>query len=511
MDQRAAPVGLITMDHMVSGYVLALDQGTTSSRAVLFRRNGTVGATAQAEVPQIFPAPGVVEHDPEAIWQSQLNVARQVMAENHVSPAEIAAIGITNQRETTIVWEKATGRPIHNAIVWQSRVTADMCDALKLAGHEELVRDRTGLPIDPYFSATKIGHILRVVPGAPDRAAAGELLFGTVDTFLIWRLTEGRVHVSDYSNCSRTLLFDIRTLDWDDDLLGIMGIPRAMLPEPRPSSEVYGETRLLGGTLPISGCAGDQQAATFGQACFEPGDVKQTYGTGAFMLMNTGLTPVRSDNRLLTTIAWGYNDTVTYALEGSVFVAGAAVQWIRDGLRAIARSSDIEQLAAAVPDSGGVYLVPAFVGLGAPHWDPYARGAIFGLTRGSTTAHIARAAIDSIAYQTADILEAMEADAGDRVSALKVDGGAAVNDALMQFQADILGTPVVRPEVTQTTALGAAYLAGLAVGFWTDTDDIARNWALDRRFEPAMSAATRDKLLSGWRNAVRRTLESVAD
>ena len=496
---------------MVARYVLALDQGTTSSRAVLFRRDGTVHALAQAELPQIYPAPGLVEHDPEAIWESQLGVARRVMADHHVSADEVAAIGIANQRETTLVWEKATGRPIHNAIVWQSRVTADACEALKRAGHEALVRERTGLPIDPYFSGTKLAHILRVTPGAVDRAKAGELLFGTVDTFLIWRLTEGRLHVSDYSNCSRTLLFDIRTLDWDDELLGIMGIPRAMLPEPRPSSEVYGETRLLGGAVPIAGCAGDQQAATFGQACFGPNDVKQTYGTGAFMLMNTGPRPVRSQHGLLTTIAWGYDGAVTYALEGSVFSAGATVQWIRDGLRAISRSSDIEQLAGSVPDSGGVYFVPAFVGLGAPYWDPHARAAILGLTRGSTAAHIARAAIESLAYQTADVLEAMEADAGQRVPLLKVDGGAAVNDALLQFQADVLGSAVVRPRVAETTALGAAYLAGLAVGVWADTEDVNRNWALDRRFEPVVSAGKRDELLTGWRRAVGRTLEAGRD
>nr|MDQ3345598.1 glycerol kinase GlpK [Chloroflexota bacterium] len=406
-----------------------------------------------------------------------------------------------------VVWDKNTGKPVQNAIVWQSRITAGYCDELKAAGHEKMFRERTGLPIDAYFTGTKIRHILQNNPGAQEKAEAGELLAGTVDSFLIWRLTEGRVHVSDYTNCSRTLLFDIHKLDWDDELLGIMGVPRSMMPEPRPSSEVYGETTLMGGTLKIAGCAGDQQAATFGQACFEPGMAKQTYGTGAFMLINTGEEAVPSENGLLTTIAWGYDGKVIYALEGSVFVAGAAVQWIRDGLKVITNSADVEKLAGKVSDTDGVYMVPAFVGLGAPYWDQYARGAIVGLTRGSTIEHIARATVDSMAYQTREVLEAMQADSGVTLKELKVDGGAVVNNDLMQFQADILGVAVERPEVAETTALGAAYLAGLAVGFWKDTGDVTKNWALDRRFEPQMDEEKREKLFRGWKKAVQRTLD----
>jgi len=488
-------------------YVLALDQGTTSSRAILFNADGTIHNSANQEFPQIYPTPGHVEHDPEAIWDSQLAVAKKVMADAGASPDDIAAIGITNQRETTVVWEKSTGKPVQNAIVWQSRITAGYCDELKAAGHEQLFRDKTGLPVDAYFSGTKIRHILQNNPGAQEKAEAGELLFGTVDSFLIWRLTEGRVHVVDYSNASRTLLFNIHTLDWDDELLGIMNVPRAMMPQPRPSSEVYGETTLLGGSIKIAGDAGDQQAATFGQACFEPGMAKQTYGTGAFMLINTGEEAVPSKNGLLTTIAWGYDGKVIYALEGSVFIAGAAVQWIRDGLKVITNSADVEKLADKVADTEGVYMVPAFVGLGAPYWDQYARGLIIGLTRGSTIEHIARATVDSMAYQTREVLEAMRADSGVTLTELKVDGGAVVNNDLMQFQADILGVPVERPQVAETTALGAAYLAGLAVGFWKDTNDVTNNWALDRRFEPQMDEAKREKLYAGWKKAVQRALD----
>jgi glycerol kinase len=488
-------------------YVLALDQGTTSSRAILFNADGTIHTVANQEFPQIFPSPGHVEHDPEAIWDSQLAVAKKVIADAGASPDDIAAIGITNQRETTVVWDKATGKPVQNAIVWQSRITAGYCDELKAAGHEKLFRDKTGLPIDAYFSGTKVRHILQNNPGAQEKAERGELLYGTVDSFLIRRLTEGRVHVADYSNCSRTLLFNIHTLDWDDELLGIMNVPRAMMPQPRPSSEVYGETTLLGGSLKIAGDAGDQQAATFGQACFEVGMAKQTYGTGAFMLINTGEEAVPSKNGLLTTIAWGYDGKVIYALEGSVFIAGAAVQWIRDGLRVITESADIEKLAGKVADTEGVYMVPAFVGLGAPYWDQYARGAIVGITRGTTIEHIARATVDSMAYQTREVLEAMQADSGVELKELKVDGGAVVNNDLMQFQADILGVAVERPKVSETTALGAAYLAGLAVGFWKDTGDVTKNWALDRRFEPQMDEAKREKLFRGWKKAVQRALD----
>ncbi len=490
-------------------YVLALDQGTTSSRAILFSHDGRIHAAAARELPQLYPAPGHVEHDPEAIWESQLGVAREVLARGAATAADVAAVGIANQRETTLVWDRATGRTVGNAIVWQSRVTAAYCDELKARGLEPIIRARTGLPIDAYFSGPKIRHILEANPGARERAAAGELLFGTVDTFLAWRLSGGRLHVTDLGNASRTMLFDIHRLDWDDELLAEMEIPRAMLPTPRASSEVYGSTEpaLLGGRIAIAGIAGDQQAATFGQACFEPGMAKQTYGTGCFMLMNTGNQPVPSAHGLLTTVAWGLGETVTYALEGAIFAGGAAVQWVRDGLRAIRDAADIEALAGAVEDSGGVYLVPAFVGLGAPYWDPYARGAIVGLTRGSTIEHIARATVDAMAYQTREVLEAMEADAGITLPQLRVDGGAVANDALMQFQADILGTPVERPVVRETTALGAAYLAGLAVGFWADTTELGRNWALERRFEPQMAVEPRARLFNGWKKAVQRALD----
>ena len=490
-------------------YVLALDQGTTSSRAILFTKDGRIHETANQEFPQIYPSPGHVEHDPEAIWDSQLAVAKKVMQSAGASPDDIAAIGITNQRETTVVWEKSTGKPVQNAIVWQSRITAAYCDSLKAKGLEDTIRSKTGLPIDAYFSGTKIRHILENNPGARARAEAGELLFGNVDTFLIWRLTGGKVHVTDYSNASRTLVFNIHDLDWDDELLAEMGIPRAMMPTPRPSSEVYGETEaeFFGAPIKIAGDAGDQQAATFGQACFEPGMAKQTYGTGCFMLMNTGDEAIPSKNGLLTTVAWGYDGKVTYALEGAIFIGGAAVQWIRDGLQAIKESSDIEALAASVDGTDGVYMVPAFVGLGAPYWDQYARGAIVGLTRGTTMAHIARATVDSMAYQTREVLKAMEAESGIELKELKVDGGAVVNNDLMQFQADVLGTAVERPVVSETTALGAAYLAGLAVGFWADTGEVTKNWALDRRFEPRMPEEQREKLYAGWKKAVQRALD----
>jgi glycerol kinase len=490
-------------------YVLALDQGTTSSRAILFGRDGRPVAVAQREFPQIFPAPGHVEHDPEAIWESQLAVAREALAQARVEASAVAALGITNQRETTLVWDRLTGKPVANAIVWQSRVTAPLCDALKADGHEPLFRRRTGLVLDPYFSGTKLRHLLDGVPGLRARAEAGDVLFGTVDSFLVWRLSGGRLHVTDTSNASRTLLFDIHRLEWDEELLAILKVPRRMLPEVHASSEVYGTTdaALFGVPIPIAGIAGDQQAATFGQACFSPGSAKNTYGTGCFMLLNTGAEPVPSSNGLVTTVGWTRGGETTYCLEGSVFVAGAVVQWLRDGLRAIATSAEIERLASEVPDSGGVYLVPAFVGLGAPHWDPYARGTIVGLTRDSRIGHIARAALESMAWQTRDVLDAMQRDAGIALGQLKVDGGAAVNDALLQFQADVLGVAVRRPAVAETTALGAAYLAGLAVGYWQDADDVTRNWALDREFVPAMEPGERDGRYRLWQKAVTRARE----
>jgi glycerol kinase len=489
--------------------VLALDQGTTSSRAIAFDRAGRPVASAAREFEQHYPEPGHVTHDPEVIWESQLVVAREVV-ERAGGPGRFAALGLTNQRETTVVWERESGRPVADAIVWQSRITAPLCAALRDAGHEPLFRARTGLPLDAYFSGPKIRHILDSDPGLRARAERGELAFGTVDSFLLWRLTGGRVHATDVSNASRTLLFDIHRLAWDDELLDLVGVPRAMLPDVRPSSGLFGETEssLFGAPIPIGGVAGDQQAAMFGQACFAPGEAKNTYGTGAFLLLNTGPAPVASGHGLLTTVLWqlGPAEPPVYALEGSVFVAGAAVQWIRDGLRAIGDSAEIESLAAGVTDTGGVYLVPAFVGLGAPHWDPHARGALLGLTRGTGLPEIARATIESIAYQVRDVLDAMDADAGSRLRALRVDGGAAVNDTLLQFQADILDVPVERPVVAETTALGAASLAGRAVGFWRDPAEVAANWALDRRFEPAMDAARRERLLRGWRRAVERSL-----
>jgi glycerol kinase len=489
--------------------VLALDQGTTSSRAILFGRDGRPIASAQEEFEQIYPLPGHVEHDPEAIWNTQLDVTREALSRGKRSPSDVAALGITNQRETTIVWDKSTGKPVANAIVWQSRVTAPICDRLKSEGLEETFRERTGLVVDAYFSGTKIAHLLETIPGLRARAEKGDVLFGTVDSFLIWRLTGGQRHVTDYSNASRTLIYNIHKLDWDDELLRILKIPRAMLPAVQPSSAVYGQTdrSLLGAALPIASCIGDQQAATFGQACFEPGAAKNTYGTGCFMLMNTGEKPVASQNGLITTIGWGLGGKVVYCLEGSVFIAGAVVQWLRDGLKMIATAPDIERLAASVPDSGGVFLVPAFVGLGAPHWNQRARGTMVGLTRGTTEAHIARAALDSMAYQTREVLEAMQQDSGTPLGVLKVDGGAAVNNLLMQFQSDVLGVDVRRPVVQETTALGAAYLAGLAVGFWKDQDDVRRNWALDRQFKPALAPQEREKLYARWKKAVARSLD----
>jgi glycerol kinase len=493
---------------MSSRFILALDQGTTSSRSIVFGRDGRVVASAQQEFPQILPSPGHVEHDPEAIWSSQLATAKRALEQAKLSAADIAAIGITNQRETTVLWEKATGKPVANAIVWQSRISAPVCERLKAAGHEPLFRERTGLLLDPYFSGTKIAHLLEGTPGLRARAERGEILFGTVDSFLIWRLTGGKRHVTDVSNASRTLLLNIHTLAWDDELLKLLGVPRAMLPEVRASSEVYGETdeKLLGGKIAIAGDAGDQQAATFGQACFEPGSAKNTYGTGCFMLLNIGHQPRASQHKLLTTVGWQVGGKTTYCLEGAVFIAGAVVQWLRDGLGVIKSSVDVERLATSVPSSDGVVVVPAFVGLGAPHWDPYARGAIFGLTRGSTAAHVARAAVESMAFQSKDLLEAMRADANLPLSMLKVDGGASVNNGLMQFQADILNATVRRPVVAETTALGAAYLAGLAVGYWHDLADVAGNWALDREFKPQMPADQRDERYAQWQEAVKRTI-----
>ncbi len=485
-------------------YILALDQGTTSSRAIVFDRHGGIVATAQQEFRQIFPKPGWVEHDAQEIWATQSNVAAQAILKAGLTATDIATIGITNQRETTVVWDRATGQPICNAIVWQDRRTAPACDRLKDRRLAPMIRRKTGLVLDAYFSGTKLQWILNHVPGAKARARAGELAFGTIDSWLVWNLTGGQRHVTDPSNASRTMLFNIHTGDWDDELLRLFGVPRAMLPEVRSSSEVHGETTLFGGTIPIAGIAGDQQAALFGQACTRPGMVKNTYGTGCFMLMHTGEKPVPSRNNLLTTVAWRIGDRTEYALEGSIFIAGAVVQWLRDGLKIISSSGEVESLAAQVADNGGVYLVPAFAGLGAPHWDQYARGAILGLTRGTTRAHLARAALEGVAYQVHDVLRAMESDAKIRLRELRVDGGACANNVLMQFQADVLGVPVVRPRVAETTALGAAYLAGLGVGFWKDQREIAAQWQADRQFVPAAKASVRKKLLAGWNKALHR-------
>ncbi|MGG4451737.1 glycerol kinase GlpK [Brevibacillus porteri] len=493
---------------MDNKYMLSLDQGTTSSRAILFDKSGAIIGVAQKEFTQIYPKPGWVEHNAEEIWESQLEVLKAVLLENHVKPEEIAGIGITNQRETTVVWDKHTGKPIHNAIVWQSRQSIDICNQLKEQGYEQTVREKTGLLIDAYFSGTKVKWLLDHVEGARERAEKGDLLFGTIDTWLIWKLTNGLVHVTDYSNASRTLMFNIHSLEWDDELLNMLQIPKAMLPAVRPSSELYGYTdeKLFEFQIPIAGIAGDQQAALFGQACFAEGQAKNTYGTGCFMLMNTGEKAVASKNGLLTTIAWGVDGKVEYALEGSIFVAGAAIQWLRDGLKLIEKSSDSEKHALAVDSTDGVYMVPAFVGLGAPYWDMEARGAIFGLTRGTTEDHLIRAALESLAYQTRDVLEAMEADSGIRLQKLAVDGGAVANNFLMQFQSDILNTEVERPRVNETTALGAAYLAGLAVGYWGSKEDIVNNKVVERSFSPDMAEELRQELYAGWKQAVTATM-----
>ena len=492
----------------MADYVLALDQGTTSSRAILFDAHGAAVVSAQQEFPQLFPQPGWVEHDPEAIWTSQLATAHEALSRAHLEPSRIAAIGITNQRETTLLWDRKTGEPLANAIVWQCRRTAPMCDRLRAEGFDQVIHQNTGLVADPYFSGTKLAWLLDNVPGARARAERGELAFGTVDTFLIWRLTAGKLHITDPSNASRTMLYNIHSRSWDDVILEHLRIPRSLLPEVRLSSEVFGATEpsLFGVPIPISGLAGDQQAALFGQACFAPGMAKNTYGTGCFMLLNTGPEAVTSRQGLLTTIGWQTPAGTTYCLEGSVFIAGAAVQWLRDGLHIISSSADVEPLARSVEDNGGVYFVPAFVGLGAPHWDPYARGTVVGLTRGTTSGHLARACLESIAYQSSDVLEVMARDSGREIAALRVDGGAARNDLLMQFQADLLGKPVQRPSVTETTALGAAYLAGLATGFWESPEQVSAGWQLEREYVPRMSADQRGVLLASWHRAVGRSL-----
>ena len=489
-------------------YILALDQGTSSSRAIVFDAYGQTKAVSQKEFTQIFPKPGWVEHNPMEIWSSQASVIAEAITSIDINGLNIAAIGITNQRETTIVWDAETGEPVYNAIVWQDRRTSEFCDSLKRDGRTDLIRSKTGLILDAYFSATKIRWILENVPGARAKAEEGRLRFGTVDTWLIWMLTRGEVHVTDVTNASRTMLFNIHTLEWDKELLQLFGIPESMMPQVKSSSEVYGYTKttLFAHEVPIAGIAGDQQAALFGQMCTEPGSVKNTYGTGCFMLMNSGERPIMSSNNLLTTIAWKIGDKVNYALEGSIFVAGSVVQWLRDGLGIIRSSSEVEALAASVPDNGGVYFVPALTGLGAPHWDQYAKGSIYGLSRGSTAAHIARAALEGIAFQTMDIVNAMQRDAGCTLKELKVDGGASRNNLLMQFQADILGTSVIRPTVTETTALGAAYLAGLAVGYWESIDHIKSQWGVESRFEPSASPEKVEELKSGWADAIRRTL-----
>jgi glycerol kinase len=487
-------------------FILALDQGTTSSRAIVFDAAGAILAVAQKEFTQIFPRPGWVEHDPEEIWVTQITVAHEALTRAGIHARDVAAIGIANQRETTVVWDRKSGRPLCNAIVWQDRRTAAACEALKARGLEPRVAAKTGLLLDAYFSGTKLGWILDNVPGARARAEAGELAFGTIDSWLVWKLSAGAAHATDASNASRTLLYDIHAGRWDSELLEIFGVPDRMLPAVSPSSGVVAKTAegLFARRIPIAGIAGDQQAALFGQRCVTPGTVKNTYGTGCFMLMHTGARPVPSRNKLLTTAACRTGSGPEYALEGSVFIAGAVVQWLRDGLGIIKSSADIERLAASVADNGGVFLVPAFAGTGSPHWDPYARGAILGLTRGSAAAHIARAALESIAYQTADVLHAMEADSGIELAEMRVDGGAARNDMLMQFQADLLGVPVVRPKITETTALGAAYLAGLAIGYWQDSEEIGAQWRAERSFEPRMSRDQVESLMSGWRKAMER-------
>lgn len=490
-------------------YILALDQGTTSSRAILFNREGVIVHSAQREFPQYFPKPGWVEQQPNEIWGSILAVIASCLSESGIKPRQIAGIGITNQRETTVVWEKETGNPIYPAIVWQSRQTADICEQLKSAGLNDTFRKKTGLLIDPYFSGTKVKWILDHVPGSRARAEKGELLFGTIDTWLIWKLSGGKLHVTDYSNASRTLMFNIHDLCWDDELLKLLDVPKAMLPEVRSSSEIYGMTipyHFFGEQVPIAGAAGDQQAALFGQTCFEQGMIKTTYGTGCFMLMNTGEKPVASEHGLITSIAWGIGGKVEYALEGSIFVSGSAIQWLRDGLRMFRDAKDSEAYAARVDSTEGVYVVPAFVGLGSPYWDSDVRGAVFGLTRGTTKEHFIRATLESLAYQTKDILGAMEQDSGFTVRKLRVDGGAVSNGFLMEFQSDIVNLPVERPVVRETTALGAAFLAGLAVGYWSDRDEICRTWSLDRRFEPTMETEVRESLYGGWKKAVHAAM-----
>lgn len=493
----------------MSKYIMSLDQGTTSSRCILFNKNGLIESVAQKEFTQIYPKAGWVEHDPMEIWFTQISVATEAMQKINATASDIAAIGITNQRETAVIWDKTTGKPIYNAIVWQCRRTSDICDVLKEEGFDQIIKEKTGLIIDAYFSATKIKWILDHVEGAREKALKGQLLFGTIDTWLIWNLTKGKVHVTDYSNASRTMLFNIHTLKWDEEILTRLDIPTSMLPQVKPSSCVYGHTNatLLGGEIPISGAAGDQQAALFGQICHTPGTAKNTYGTGCFLLMNTGEKAILSHKGLLTTIAWGIDNKVEYALEGSVFIAGAAIQWLRDELRMIDHAAHTETYANSVPDSNGVYIVPAFTGLGAPYWDQYARGTILGLTRGVKKEHFIRATLESLAYQTYDVLMAMQEDSGISLKALKVDGGACANNFLMQFQSDILGSKVDRPEVIETTALGAAYLAGLAVGYWKDQEDISTNWALSKSFTPKMEASKREFLLKGWHKAIKCTRE----
>ena len=494
-------------------YVMALDAGTTSNRAIIFDADSKIIGVAQKEFTQHFPQPGWVEHDAEEIWSSMHEVMREALEQSGLVASDIAAIGITNQRETAVVWDRATGRPIYNAIVWQSRQTADICEDLKRQGLVDEFKEKTGLVIDAYFSGTKVKWILDHVEGARARAEKGELAFGTIDTWLLWKLTGGKVHKTDYSNASRTLMFNIRTLEWDKELLKHLTVPENMLPEVRPSSEVYGETvpSIIGASIPVAGMAGDQQSALFGQNCFAPGEAKNTYGTGCFLLMNTGTDICMSKNGLVTTIAWGLDGKVEYALEGSIFVGGSAIQWLRDGLRLVDSAPDSEWVAKKVPDASGVYMVPAFVGLGAPYWDMNARGMIIGLTRGTTKAHIVRATLDSLAYQTRDVLGAMEADSGNRLAALKVDGGAVANNLLMQFQADILGVPVDRPQITETTALGAAYLAGLATGVWASKEELKKSWQLDTRFIPALDKKDADKLYKGWRKAVKHAANWLAD
>ena len=487
-------------------HILALDQGTTSSRAIVFDHGGFAVAMARKELRQIFPKPGWVEHDPNEIWSTQMAVAVEALRLAHLLPRDVVAIGISNQRETAIVWDRETGQPVCNAIVWQDRRTAEFCGHLKASGHEALVADRTGLVIDAYFSGSKLAWILDNVPGARERAEAGQLAFGTVDSWLVWKLTDGALHITDVSNASRTMLFNINTLSWDTELLALLNVPSSMLPEVRSSSEVYGRvSTALGLTgVSIAGIAGDQQSALFGQMCVAPGMAKNTYGTGCFLLQNTGTRRVPSRSRLVSTVAWRIGDRTEYALEGSVFMGGAVVQWLRDGLGLIAKSADVEMLAAGVPDNGGVFLVPAFAGLGAPYWDPYARGLIVGLTRGTTGGHLARAALESIAYQVGDLLDAVQRDSEIELGELRVDGGASTNDALMQFQADLLGVPVIRPAVTETTALGAAYLAGLAVGFWSSCEEVAAQWRAERRFEPSLAPSDAGRMRAQWREAVKR-------